>query len=158
MFYFDHLAVETATNATRTSLEPIATSATPTTTKPSQYKPHRIVYVYPWHVNTTKISKTTTKVTTSTTDPPTTSMTPTPSTTSTSTRTTRTPANVPTSTTTSRITSRIKKIYQYKDLFKYNLHKVFPPLEVTSPTVNTTTITFTASATGSKLAYDKMVS
>ena len=157
MFYFEYLAVEQITNTTRTFLEPTPTSTTTTTTKPSQYKPNRIVYVYPWHVNVTKISKTTTEVTTSTTDPPTTSITLTPYTTSTTTRTTRKPSNVLTTTTTSRITSRIKKNYQYKDLSKFNLHKVAPSLEVISPAINSTTITFTSTTAGSKLAYDKIV-
>ena len=157
MFYFDYLAVEPTRNATRTFLEPISTITTTTSTKTSQYKRHRIVYVYPWHVNATKISKITPEVTTSTTDPPTTSMTLKPNTISTTTTATRTPVNVLTTTTTSRISSRMKKIYQYKDLLKYNLHKVTPPLDVTSPTMNTTTMTSISTTTGSKLAYDKMV-
>ena len=157
MFYFEYLAVKQITNTTKTSLQPIPRSTTPTTTKTSQYERHRIVYIYPWHVNATKISKITPEVTTSTTDPPTTSMTLKPYTTSTTTRATRTPVNVLTTTTTSRISSRMKKIYQYKDLLKYNLHKVTPPLDVTSPTMNTTTMTSTSTTTGSKLSYDKMV-
>ena len=157
MFYFEYLAVKQITNTTRTSPQPIPRSTTPTTTKTSQYERHRIVYVYPWHVNATKISKITPEVTTSTTDPPTTSMTLKLYTISTTTRATRTPVNVLTTTTTSRITSRIKKNYQYKDLSKFNLHKVAPSLEVISPAINSTTITFTSTTAGSKLAYDKIV-